>query len=270
MIDNNDEYQFADLDVADPTFGDMGGEPGTPSEAAEAASEKPPQKDIRRNALIVVVVVVLAMILYKFLGSFFHKDEAAIEDSKATAPTQVQAFVPPPATPVVVSAPVTPVPDVSPPAPSPDLSDVNQKLSNLEANQQGLRADVNALTSQLSTVANNINSVDTKVSALNQTLAQLATRMEQQSEELTRFFAQQAKPRPVPVVKRRVVTPQRQYYIQAIIPGRAWLIAQNGSTLTVREGTIVPGYGTVRLIDPNQGRVMMSSGQVIRFSQQDS
>ena len=60
------------------------------------------------------------------------------------------------------------------------------------------------------------------------------------------------------------------YYIQAVIPGRAWLIATNGSTLTVREGSTIPGYGIVRKIDPNLGKVFMSTGKVIRFSQLDS
>ena len=64
--------------------------------------------------------------------------------------------------------------------------------------------------------------------------------------------------------------PPIHYYIQAVIPGRAWIIATNGSTLTVREGTNIAGYGIVRLIDPLDGRIVTSSGQIIRFSQEDS
>ena len=60
------------------------------------------------------------------------------------------------------------------------------------------------------------------------------------------------------------------YYIQAVIPGRAWLVSSQGLTITVREGTSVPGYGIVKLIDPNQGRILTSSGRTITFSQQDS
>jgi intracellular multiplication protein IcmG len=61
-----------------------------------------------------------------------------------------------------------------------------------------------------------------------------------------------------------------RYNIQAVIPGRAWLIATNGATLTVSQGTAIPGYGIVKLIDPVQGKVTTSSGQIIRFSQEDS
>ncbi|HAF87135.1 MAG TPA: type IV secretion protein IcmG, partial [Legionellales bacterium] len=63
---------------------------------------------------------------------------------------------------------------------------------------------------------------------------------------------------------------KESYYIKAVIPGRAWLIAANGSTLTVSEGTNIKGYGMVKLIDSTQGRILTSSGRVIRFSQQDS
>jgi len=65
-------------------------------------------------------------------------------------------------------------------------------------------------------------------------------------------------------------TPPAQYFLQAIIPGRAWLISTNGDTVTVREGTRISSYGVVRFIDAKRGRVLTSSGQVIRFSQEDS
>ncbi|MBA3536672.1 MAG: type IV secretion protein IcmG, partial [Tatlockia sp.] len=84
------------------------------------------------------------------------------------------------------------------------------------------------------------------------------------------LLTEKAKPKPV---RRRLIVksaPRLMYFIQAIIPGRAWLIATNGSTITVREGTRIAGWGVVKLIDPIQGRVLTSSGRIIRFSQRDS
>jgi intracellular multiplication protein IcmG len=57
------------------------------------------------------------------------------------------------------------------------------------------------------------------------------------------------------------------FYVQAIIPGRAWLINSEGHTYTVRVGSRVPGFGVVEKIDPWQGRVVMSSGKILRFNQ---
>ncbi|MGQ3892562.1 type IVB secretion system protein IcmG/DotF [Legionella sp. CNM-4043-24] len=255
-IENDDEYQFADLDTMGVDMENEESGFGSPEKPGVSLGQEP-KKDIIRNALIVVAIVVVLMVLYKFLGSLFHKDVEAVKSRQQTPP-------------VAQTAPI--VPDVTPlpQAPSADLSNVTQKLSDLETSQQSLRADLNGMNSQLNSINENISSLNSKLAALNQSLLTLSGRIEQQSGELSSLIARQNKPKPAPVVKRRVYAPRVQYSIQAIIPGRAWLIAQNGSTLTVREGTIIPGLGTVRLIDPNQGRVVMSTGQVIRFSQQDS
>ena len=50
------------------------------------------------------------------------------------------------------------------------------------------------------------------------------------------------------------------YNIQAIIPGRAWLLAANGETLTVTEGDMLRGIGRVSRIDPYDGIVDINVG----------
>jgi intracellular multiplication protein IcmG len=138
----------------------------------------------------------------------------------------------------------------------------------LEASQQNLSADVSAINSKLNGINTTVNQLNDKIANLNNVLTMLTAKLEQQSSEIA-ILTERTKPKPVRrVVVRRAAGPM--FYVQAIIPGRAWLIATNGSTITVREGTAIPGYGVVKLIDPNQGRVVTSSGQVIRFSQQDS
>jgi|GEM_PF-946178 len=266
MIDNNqqdDEYQFADLDSMTPEMEDENREFGQ-SGATNPSPEQAPKKDIRRNAIIAITLVVLAMVLYKFVGSLFHKDVAAVESSKQkTAILQPAPIQPAP----IQAVQEQPAPVVST---TPDVSGMTQKLSDMEASQQSLRADFNGLNNQLSTVNDNITALNSKLAALTESLATLTNGMEQQSAELAKIVARQAKPKRIHVTQSRIYAPRIQYAIQAIIPGRAWLIAQNGSTITVRVGTVVPMVGTVRVIDPNLGRVVMSTGQVIRFSQQDS
>jgi intracellular multiplication protein IcmG len=262
MIDNNqndEEYQFADLDVMDvdqeSDLSHVKKTLDTPSFGGE------PKKNILRNAIIAVAVVILAMLVYKFVGSFFSKKKAPIE---STMPVQ------PPAPPVIQPVQeIAPMPQ-APAAPSPDVSELTQKLSNMESTEQNLRSDISNLSGQLSTLNSSMSELSNKISNLNQMVSSLSNRVEQQSNQIAALIAANARPKKPPVALRRVRTQRMVYFIQAIIPGRAWLIATNGSTLTVRDGSRVPGYGTVRLIDPNQGRVVMSSGQVIRFSQQDS
>jgi hypothetical protein len=55
------------------------------------------------------------------------------------------------------------------------------------------------------------------------------------------------------------------YYVQAIIPGRAWLKNSQGQVITVGQGDAVPGYGTVTNINPQSGSVTTSTGTTIVF-----
>lgn len=55
------------------------------------------------------------------------------------------------------------------------------------------------------------------------------------------------------------------YYVQAVIPGRAWLKNSSGQIITVAPGDAVPGYGTVTNIDSQNGVVTTSTGSKIVF-----
>jgi intracellular multiplication protein IcmG len=167
-------------------------------------------------------------------------------------------------TPVVVQPLVTPPVSTETPV-------IKQKLQDLELSQYNLRSELNAANSRLDTINNTMNSLNEKIATLTQGITRLSETVEAQANRLTLMTAMQKKPK---VVHKRnhfkPNFPRVVYNIQAVIPGRAWLIASNGSTLTVREGSEISGYGVVRLIDAAQGRVTMSSGRVIRFSQEDS
>lgn len=179
-----------------------------------------------------------------------------------TAARIAPAVVAPPA--VVNNPPVTPPPVIAE-NPSPMI---NQKLSTLEVTQQSMRSEVDAVNTQLGGLNTNVTALSNQIVQLNQTIAALSAKLDEQSAVIEKLTVK-AKRKVMSHKVKKAQTPFR-YYLQAVIPGRAWLIATNGSTLTVREGTKIPRYGVVKLIDPLQGRVLMSSGQVIKFSQADS
>lgn len=260
----NDEYQFSDLDVINPDS--SGEDEGLVPDDGSSKKQPSGKKDVKRNALIVIVLIVLAMLAYKFLGSFFSGKNSKPEVTASVPPISSATPTPIPVQEQPIAPVQTPTPVIE--QPKTDNSQLNQQLSALEMGQQNVRSEVNSLNNQLSGINSNVNELTEKIANLNQMLTSLAAKLEQQSGEIA-ILTERTKPKPV----RRIVlkgpsTPT--YYIQAVIPGRAWLIARNGSTLTVREGTLIAGYGVVKLIDPIQGRVITSSGQVIRFSQQDS
>jgi intracellular multiplication protein IcmG len=197
------------------------------------------------------------------MGSIFSDKKVTVKSTTPvmTAPAPVQ------------SIPSTPTP-VSVPAPAPKASDanvdiqINQKLSVLEVTQQGMRNDVSSVSSQIGGITTNLNTLVAKIAELEGIISSLNTKLDDQTRVIEQLTIRRT-------VKKAHYAPHKavhypKYFIQAVIPGRAWLIATNGATLTVREGTIIAGYGIVKLIDPNQGRITTSSGQIIRFSQQDS
>lgn len=271
MVDNyqnNDEYEFTDLDAlnTDPLNVNEGVAQETTYETRRQAN----QNNIRRNALIAVSIVILAMLAYKFFGSFFTTKVKA-PDSALTAPPVKQPIV------VKQEPIVEPTPTVvtsSQPAPSTSPSateqELTQRVSALELSQQSLRSDLNGVSEQLGGLNTSISELSSKINSLTESMAVLTQKVEEQATQIA-VLTERTKPKPV-VVRHLVkkVIPQIVYYIQAVIPGRAWLIGSNGSTLTVREGTMITGYGIVRLIDAHQGRVLTSSGRIIRFSPQDS
>lgn len=260
---NNDEYEFADLDI-------MGSESMDDDELSRSADAQTKNNTgssdtnhVKRNALIVIVGIILAIAIYKFVGLFTTSNTATVESSATITPVSTTPEVETPIVPV--QTPVSQSSSVD----TDNNQQLNQKLADLDANQQTIRADVSNATSQLNGMNSSLTSLNTKLDSMGQMMMTLSAKIEQQNSQIAMLIAARTPPKPRPVVKR-VVVPTTAYYIQAVIPGRAWLIASNGSTLTVREGTNISGYGIVKLIDPAQGRVLTSSGRVIRFSQQDS
>lgn len=272
---DNEEYKFEGLDSLDNQSMDN----------AEYDSKSSPKQPggveqgtkVRRNALITVGLIVFVMLMYHFVSKMLSDRTTVPSKEDIATPTLVQA--PPSPTPApqpvnteIPSQPIQAQPTIQPaPVVETNISEVKQKIGSIETNQQNLQSEVSSLSHQISNVSTNIDTLNTQITKLNQIISDLTNQVVKQSEEIS-VLMERTKPK---LIKRRIIRPisenlQILYHINAVIPGRAWLIGTNGSTLTVREGTKVPGYGVVKLIDSMEGRVLTSSGRVIKFSQEDS
>ncbi len=269
MVENeqeNDEYRFVELD--NPNDEQMSEEERVP-ESSSFSGGFQSQKNIKRNALIAIAVIILLMFLYKVLGYVrSEKKEAVVVQKTQQQPATPVAFSSPPAKQAIVSAPIVNTTTITSSASS-NNSALTQKVNALELSQQSIQTDMSSISQQVNTFNNNISNVNNQLNNLQQVINNLSTQLEKQSQEIA-LLTEKAKPKKVLKHSSHLAMPTISYAIQAIIPGRAWLIASNGSTITVREGTKVNGYGTVNLIDALEGRVLTSSGKVIRFSQEDS
>lgn len=225
------------------------------------------QNLILRMALLGLGVFILILIVYRCsVDPLAVKTTEKISPIPAARPKVTQMVAP------VVQPKVQTVTKVEDSTKTAALNQtvVQEKLNDLEKNQASLQTQVSDLSSQLASMNSSVTTMMSNFKMLNDQLAQLAVTLQNQAKA-------------APVVTPRKTHPQArwdghaaasqravQYRLQAVIPGRAWLISSAGDTLTVREGTRIARYGVVRYIDAKRGRVLTSSGQMIQFGQNDS
>lgn len=263
--DFEDEYQFNDLDNLDnidtkleENFDEVQSDSAQVASAPKAIDFA--SNDLKRKALMGVGIAILALALYKFLGSFF---------SSGTSPNKAVQKVPKQTTTAVQvgprSVPVIPVQAaVSPVKVEPEIT---RKLDRLVFSDEANKNTLNSVKNTISSLQTTLDSLNLKINQLNNNISNLTEQVQQQHQQIV---ALKRKPKKRVRRVRRVVKPRISYAIQAIIPGRAWLMASNGTTITVSEGTLISGYGRVKLIDPHQGIVIMSGGKTIKFSSSDT
>jgi intracellular multiplication protein IcmG len=274
-IGDNDEYQFADLDGLGTESLDAALEADEAEfEGAEEGVSSPPGRGrldpammkIMKKGVLVVGGLILFVLTYKLILSFWDSSPKAVNQQQpvlAQKVVPVQAVQPKIATPLPVQ--------IS--QPSQDaLNQTEKKVTALEEERSRLKTDLLAMQQQLRDVTQTVSNMTSSLDAIKQSMEQMNDKMEQQSQQMVRLSIKRAERRAsTPSVKKiRPKVESTQYFIQAIIPGRAWLMSTQGAMLTVSRGSEVPGYGDVRLINPKLGRIFTSSGRVIQFSQADS
>jgi len=254
----NDEYQYVEEGDIEP----VSPEENEPSKATESSDyvekinsiiQKP---NMRRNAIIAIVALFVLLGIIKCTSSEppktkespaqvpYQEQQSKLLQEKSQATQKTEDIV------------------------SPEINQLATKQNEMQNSISALNSQVNQLSNQLNSLSNNYQSLTQDISAMQNKL-NLAI---QAIEELS--ASQKSKKQIMPTthhyskVRRASPIHYEQYFIQAIIPGRAWLISSNGQTLTVTVGSRVPGYGTIKKILPLEGRVILSSGRILKFNQE--
>ena len=252
---DNDEYQFADLDSVSP---DRVEEDTLVTEKSAKADEFTSQSqdndkqiDIMRKNVIIVVGLIFALVIFYRV---YHWFSAKPIDT-------------PPATPIVKVQPYKPLPVEN--TSNTDVNTLKQNLSSLEDGTNKVQNDISMLTSQMQDMSAQLTSLTAELATVNASLNSANDKITAQEQAIKELIAMKKR-----TIKRQFasknVAPMLVYYLKAIIPGRAWIMSTNGSAMTVSLGTTIPGYGRVTVIDPEQGKVGLSSGRVINFSPEDN
>ena len=149
----------------------------------------------------------------------------------------------------------------------PESVRLSSEIESLRASQatnmgevQQLKNQVAQLQSAVSGSAQANTQLSQSVIALTEQVKLLSKTVEQNTHDLTVRKASEKGPVAKPIT----------YRIKAVIPGRAWLVSSTGQSTTVSVGDEINSYyGSVKLIDSDVGRVLTSSGKVIRYGQFD-
>jgi len=254
---NQDEYRFDELDALE-----------TPSESYDESmqNEAFPQQTLKttdqreqiiRKSLMVGGGLVTLIVLYKLFTTLFVTKPAETDLKPVTRPIpEAQPFVEP-------TKAVTDAKDEK-------LVEFETKINAFSVSNQNTQDRVGNLNNQVQSLSSDVSRLNQQLETLNQSLQRTQAMIQSQSQEIARLLAKSSQPRQIqrPLLRKPVI--RVSYAIQAVIPGRAWLIGSNGSTITVRDGSVIPGYGRIKMIDSVQGKIYTTSGRMIEFSPQDS
>jgi intracellular multiplication protein IcmG len=222
------------------------------------------KSDMRRNAIIVVLglvgIIVLFSIFSKFISDFNR--EKAEKDMSLQLARRNQMMQQ-----SMVAAPVS--------RPMPVVDDkITQNLSNVQNQQQNMNNNLSVINNKLNGFGDNINDMSSQISSLNQSISDLNQQLDMQSKMMLRIM-QSLKDKKIPTKTNvakpaEFVLPKITYAVQAVIPGRAWLLSSIGKSITVSEGSSISGYGVVNKIDAVNGDIVTSTGDIFHFNPEDS
>lgn len=172
---------------------------------------------------------------------------------------------PPPAQTVAVTNTTTTTPTSPPPIGGTIQTEKNipDRIAMLEQQNSAM---MNLMQTQYAQKISDAELQNTQLRTQVQELNGRISSMEIAFRQLTKILRNSASPAAssnremANVPSARVTQPRSIYTVQAIIPGRAWLKAESGETVTVAEGDMLKGYGRVIKIDPYDGVVDIDTG----------
>lgn len=119
-----------------------------------------------------------------------------------------------------------------------------------------LNAKINEKIKELDELIQNLNA---KISNLDERILDL----DYSNNKITGQLSEQNKKIDIYLHKKQLSN--AKIFVTAAIIGRAWLKLENGTTITVREGDEIQGFGIVKKIDPSAGQVLLDDGMKITF-----
>lgn len=224
----------------------------------------PMGKVFSKPILMFIGVLIIGVGVFKLKDMMFLKSLTSTLESKV-APVEVDKTAVP--TPVVVeekSEPASVLPVVDGHQKQPPLplvaGELGDKIKILGKQNEALHQRLLHIQQGLGVMFSEVQNIEQRLQTINTSMQTVVLELERQkAKEIAKLSREQ---RPIAVEKKAT------YMVRAIIPGRAWLLRDDGATITVVRGDRVNGYGRVKEIDEQRGIVIMNQGNVFRFKEE--
>ena len=246
QVNQEEEYHFQDL-----------GDPEQ-SESSESTYEVPPEESVdtsaqmKKKIMMAAGGAILLIVIYNLaVGSFGKKEEK----SDTIKPKQLTTTAPQPIS-KPKRQPVVQQPLVRPePMPKPEPAPERVVKPSAETMQQ-----LDRMNAALQSIEYSLRDLDSRLIDLQANQDKMQRDLTTKKQRVKSKTSKKKKTRKMPAIGN-------SYKVLGVIHGRAWLKTPKGSTLTVKPGDNLPGYGSIKLIEPEQGVVIMSTGDVIKFDE---
>jgi hypothetical protein len=145
-----------------------------------------------------------------------------------------------------------------------------ENLVTMLKNNTTMNEEISKAVKQTQTVdKEKLSTLEGQLGSMEEGLNQMRSAVQ---ELTTQVQSNQALQKKVEFYEKKLATNQsseirkkKQYFVQAVVPGRAWLKAADGTVETVAVGDDLSGYGKVTSIDPYSGAVETSTGGSIVY-----
>lgn len=192
-----------------------------------------------KRVTIVIVVAIVALIAFKFMS---HQNKPKIITTRKKP---------------LVQQPLRQTVTQTQPNPA-----VTNQLSAMQQHTQENQTEISQLQNQITDLRAQLAQTHVVQTQLNQSMVVLVEQLKQLTAQTHHKVSKKVKrtaPPPPPLV----------FHLKAVVPGRAWIVSNNGLSESVSAGDAIPQYGTVKVVDANRGMVLTSSGKVIGYGEND-
>lgn len=202
-----------------------------------------PKRPFISRRILLLSGLALAVVFVYLLLSFTGSRRAELAQPTPVAQTPI---------PVQQAAPVQQVVAAPDPTQTQAFQNVAQQTQINQQNIANLQNQMQQLQSQLGDITNSISNLNNQLQTIANEIRAISIDRSLKNRNLSLAVTGIA------------------YSLKALVPGRAWLQARDGSTTTVTLGDRLPGYGIIQSINTDQGIVTTSSGALIGYGSKDS